>query len=119
MSDATDLALHFPGLNYCGPGTDLEAQLEPDGKTPKARFRPVDRIDEASLRHDIYYREHKSERERIAGDDIMLKELREIPNPTLRERLECVIVYPLLLIKKQVMTLWFMLYDAMCHRSEV
>ena len=49
----------------------------------------------------------------------MLKELREIPNPTLRERLERVIVYPPLLIKKQVMTLWFMLYDAMCHRSEV
>ena len=62
MSDSRDF-IHFPGLNYCGPGTDLEERLESDGETPKARYRPVDRIDEASLRHDIYYREHPSERE--------------------------------------------------------
>ena len=78
-------------------------------------YRPVDRIDEASLRHDIYYREHPSERERIAGDNIMLKELREIPNPTCRERFERIIVYPLLLIKKKFMSFYFMLHDAMSH----
>ena len=115
MSDSVDFALHFPGLIYCGPGTDLEAKLEPDGITPKAKYRPVDRIDEASLRHDIYYREHPSERDRIAGDDVMLKELRKIPNPTLRERLERVIVYPLLLIKKKVVTLWFGLHDVIAR----
>ena len=113
MSDSTDFALHFPGLNYCGPGTDLEKRLEPDGVTPKPRYRPVDRIDEASLRHDIFYRDHPSERERIVGDDIMLKELSEIPSPTFRERLERVIVYPLLLIKKKIVTfaLWCMSGD--------
>ena len=102
MSDSTDFTIHFPGLSYCGPGTDLEERLESDGETPKAQYTPVGRIDEASLRHDIYYREHPSERERIVGDGIMLKELREIPNHTCRERLERRNVYPLLQTKEKV-----------------
>ena len=112
MSDTTDFALHFPGMRYCGPGTDLDSKLEADGQTPKPEYKPVDRIDEAALRHDIYYREHPSERERIAGDDVMLEEIRDIPNPTLRERLERIIVYPLLWIKRQCVTLWFLFLDS-------
>ena len=91
MTDSTDFALHFPGMRYCGPGTDLDAKLEADGRTPKPECKPVDRIDEAALRHDIYYREHPRERDRIAGDDVMLQEIREIrvtrrPNVTRKAR---------------------------------
>ena len=77
-TDSTDFALHF--------------SEEADVRTPKPTCKPVDRIDEAALRHDIYYRERPSERERIAGDDVMLQEIRELPHPTLRERLERIIV---------------------------
>jgi hypothetical protein len=115
MSDSVDL--HFPGLNYCGPGTNLNERLEADGMTPKPGYKPVDRIDEISLRHDIYYRDHPRERDRIKGDDIMLKELREIHSPRIRERLERVIVYPLLWIKRQVVTLWFLLRDLCSGRA--
>ena len=61
MTHSTDFALHFPGMRYCGPGTDLTEKLEADRRTPKPDCKPVDRIDEAALRHDIYYREHPNE----------------------------------------------------------
>ena len=48
-------------------------------------------------------------RERIAGDDIMLKELRRLPSPTCRERFERFFVYPLLWIKRQAVALWFLI----------
>ena len=70
--DETDFEFHLPGLNYCGPGTDLDKRLEADGKTPRAKYKPVDRIDEISLRHDLFYAEHKGQRERVREDDIML-----------------------------------------------
>jgi hypothetical protein len=110
-SDSTDFEFHFPGLNYCGPGTDLDKRLEKDGTTPKPKYRPKDRIDEISLRHDLYYKDHPSPRERLVGDDIMLKELYEINNPTCRERCERCIVAPLLWLKRFIVKNWFSLID--------
>ena len=109
--DSTDLEFHFPGLNYCGPGTDLTKRLEADGVTPRRNFMPVDRIDEISLRHDLYYTAHTSARERIIGDDIMFKELNEIPNPTWKERFERIIVRLLLGAKRWLVVLWFYIID--------
>ena len=41
---------HLPGMQYCGPGTNLDKKLNPDG-TPKPQYLPVDRVDEIALRH--------------------------------------------------------------------
>ena len=109
MTHSVDLALYFPGLKYCGPGTNLDVMLETDGATPKPGCEPVDRIDEISRRHCIYYRDHPSKHERLAGDDVMLKELRRLPNPTCRERFERFFVYPLLWIKRQAVALWYLI----------
>ena len=46
---------HLPGMQYCGPGTNLNLKLKADGVTPRKGFEPVDRVDEAAMKHDIKY----------------------------------------------------------------
>src|SRR5271155_5653989 len=77
---------HLPGMNYCGPGTKLK--LNDDGVTPRKGLEPVDRVDEAAMRHDIKYHQFDDLRHRNQADKEILKELRSIENPTCRERLE-------------------------------
>jgi len=36
---------HLPGYNFCGPGTDVARRL-------RENVQPVNRLDEAALRHD-------------------------------------------------------------------
>lgn len=86
-TDQTDFEWHLPGMNFCGPGTDLNARLNEDG-TPKVHSMPVDRVDEAALRHDKFYGEHHTMKERLRGDKQMLDEINAIENPTCRECLE-------------------------------
>jgi hypothetical protein len=109
--DKTDFEFHFPGKNYCGPGTDLGKRLEKDGKTPKAKYKPTDRIDEISLRHDIFYQTHHRGRDRIKGDDIMLRELRELKNLTCKERFQRAIIASLLFIKRSICACWYAIVD--------
>ena len=37
---------HFPGMNFCGPGTNVARRL-------KNNVKPVDRLDAAALKHDL------------------------------------------------------------------
>jgi hypothetical protein len=37
---------HFPGMNYCGPGTNVTRRL-------KNNVKPVDALDRAALEHDL------------------------------------------------------------------
>jgi hypothetical protein len=98
--DETDFAIHIPGMRYCGPGTDLKLRLN-DDNTPKKGWEPVDRIDEAALRHDLYYTEHPSQYERAKyGDKQMIEEVQAITDPTCRERFERAIVVPILKFKR-------------------
>lgn len=92
---------HLPGMNYCGPGTRLRDRLNPDN-TPKPGNEPVDRVDEAALRHDIVYSQYDDLRHRMEADREMINDLRNIKNPTCRERIERVIVLPVLYIKRLV-----------------
>ena len=96
-------------MNYCGAGTDLKERLDENLK-PKKRFLPVDRVDEAALRHDLFYSNHKSAKERIDGDKQMIDELYKIENPTCRERLERAIVVPILSIKRQLVKLYLRIF---------
>src|SRR5271156_2408878 len=91
---------HIPGMRYCGPGTNLLKKLSDDGKTPKKGFEPVDRVDEAALKHDIKYSQHDGLRHRNQADKEMIDDLKHIPNPTIRERFERCIVLPILIIKR-------------------
>ena len=46
--------MHLPGHSFTGPGTRLDLRLKPDG-APKTFPKPVDRVDNAALRHDFSY----------------------------------------------------------------
>ena len=87
-------------MHYCGPGTNLELHLQPDGKTPKPGWEPVDRIDKAALHHDFYYSQHYYQHECAqVGDKLMIDEIMAINNPTCREHVERATVLPILRFK--------------------
>jgi Phospholipase A2-like domain len=121
-ADATDLDIvdvfnkclpfekHLPGMMYCGPGTDLNMKLCDDGVTPKKGYEPVDRVDEAALKHDIQYSLYPDLRHRNQADKDMIKALKNINNPTMREKFERCIVLPILMVKRVIGSLilkWF------------
>ena len=122
MVDQTDLDItsvinavipgekHLPGMKYCGPGTRLDLKLKEDG-TPKPGCEPVDRVDEAALRHDLAYGRHDDLRNRNKADKEMIRELLKIPNPTCRERLERCFVLPIMFIKRVIGSLILAIID--------
>jgi len=90
--------MHLPGHNFTGPGTKLQKRLNADG-TPKTWSKPVNRVDSAAYHHDLAYARYKDTAKRIAADKKMLKELDDISNPTLKERMERAIIKPVLSAK--------------------
>jgi|GWRWMinimDraft_7_1066015.scaffolds.fasta_scaffold04347_2 Phospholipase A2-like domain len=107
--DKTDFELHIPGMNFCGPGTNFRNRLEEDGVTPKAWSKPVDRVDEISFKHDMFYNLHKGTRERCEADADMIKELKNITNPTCKERIERGIAVMCLSVKRFFVLAWIRL----------
>jgi hypothetical protein len=92
---------HLPGMRYCGPGTRLDLRVDENGK-PFPGNEPVDRVDEAALKHDLAYSESDGLRERNKADKEMLRDLCGIEEPTCRERLERCIVVPILFLKSLI-----------------
>src|SRR5277367_4484472 len=92
--------LHLPMHNFTGPGTRTDLRLNED-LTPKDWSIPINRVDEASLKHDIAYMD-KSLESRHKADDIMIDELRNINNPTFREKVERNVIIPILGTKKWI-----------------
>jgi len=80
--------LNLPGHNFTGPGTKLDRRLNPDG-TPRDWSKPINRVDEAAYLHDLCYakNQHTRTRNKIC-DREMQRELAQITNPSLRERME-------------------------------
>jgi len=77
--------LHLPGHNFTGPGTRLDRRLNPD-LTPREWSKP---INTAAYHHDLCYAKHQDRKTRNeVCDKEMLRELDDITNPTLRERLD-------------------------------
>ena len=99
---------HLPGMQYCGPGTNLYKRLNSDGSLKHKRYEPVDRVDMAALKHDLQYSKYFELEKRLAADKMMLSELKGIKNPTCKEQLEMCIVIPILHIKCAIdnFTLW-------------
>ena len=73
--------MHFPGSNYLGPGTKFKERIEKGDK-------PVDRIDEASMHHDLSYHMYKDKEKRHEADRKLLKDIDSIQNPTFKEKLK-------------------------------
>ena len=90
--------LHLPGHNFTGPGTRLDLRLNPDG-SPKDFSKPINRVDDAAFRHDLAYAKNTDTASRIAADRVMLNEIDNITNPTIRERIERSIVKPIISTK--------------------
>ena len=80
--------MHLPGHNFTGPGTKLNKRLNQDF-TPKKWSKPINRVDKAAYHHDVCFLKNDDTATRNAVcDKNMLKELKGIYNPTLRERLD-------------------------------
>jgi hypothetical protein len=92
---------HLPGMRYCGPGTRLDLRLDEDGK-PYPGNEPVDRVDEAALKHDLEYSKYEDLKHRNKADKQMLQDLINIEKPTRRERFERCIVIPILFLKSLI-----------------
>ena len=92
---ASGVSIILPCHNFTGPGTKLDKRLNADG-TPKRWSKPVNRVDDAAYRHDLAY---AGTANRIETDRKMIKELDDISNPTLRERIERGVVRPILKAK--------------------
>ena len=88
--------MHLPGHNFTGPGTKLNKRLNPD-LTPKKWSKPVNRVDKAAYHHDVCYLKNDDTPTRNAVcDKNMLKDLKGIYNPTIKEKMECGIVSSLI-----------------------
>ena len=80
--------MHLPGHNFTGPGTKLNKRLNSD-LTPKKWSKPINRVDKAAYHHDVCYLKNNNTATRNAVcDKNMLKELKGIYNPTIREKME-------------------------------
>ena len=80
--------LHLPGHNFTGPGIRLDRRLNPD-LTPREWCKPINKVATAAYRHDLCYAKHQDRKTRNElCDKEMLRELDDITNPTLRERLD-------------------------------
>ena len=88
--------MHLPGHNLTGPGTKLKKRLNTD-LTSKNWSKPVYRVNKTTYHHDICYLKNDDTATRNAVCvKHMLKELKGIDNPTLRERLDKSIVSKLI-----------------------
>ena len=79
---------YWKNLLLPGPGTRLDRRLNQDG-TPKDWSNPINRVDTAAYHHDLCYAKNQDRKTRNEiCDRQMVKELNQITNPSLRERLE-------------------------------
>jgi len=84
-----DSGLTLPKSNYCGPFNRVDEEYQKS-------HPPTNRVDSICLRHDLNYNDalksKHSDKSLYAkkireADDLMLRELRDIKNPTVGERL--------------------------------
>ena len=101
MINSLPVEMHLLGHNFTGPGTKLNKRLNAD-LTPKEWSKPINRIDKAAYHHDICYLKNNdtATRNRVC-DKNMLEEMKNIYNPTLRERMERGLVSTLIGTKKR------------------
>ena len=101
MINSLPVEMHLLGHNFTGPGTKLNKRLNKD-LTPKEWSKPINRIDKAAYHHDICYLKNNDTKTRNdVCDKNMLEEMKNIYNPSLRERMERGLVSTLIGTKKR------------------
>lgn len=90
--------MHIPGMNFAGPGTNLDERLTSTGAY-KEWSRPIDRVDNAAYHHDLAYQHFPDTATRNVADKIMLEQMDAIKDPTFRERIERGIIKPIIYTK--------------------
>lgn len=75
--------LHAPGYNFLGPGTHLSEKI-------KNNVQPINKLDAAAKKHDIFYSKNKDTKSRHVADKNLQKEAWEIavnPNTPFDEKI--------------------------------
>ena len=90
--------LHLPGYSFCGPGTNLDKRLD-EADNPNPWSKPINRVDEVCMRHDIDYGNTTTLEEKHNANSEMLYNLSLIQNPTLREKVDRFIVKKMISMK--------------------
>ena len=76
---------HLKNYNYAGPGTRLDLRLD-ENNDPKPGEEPINKIDEACLKHDIAY-ESENLKDRHVADVKLIHDLNLIKELTFNEKL--------------------------------
>ena len=95
--------LHLPGHNYTGPGTRTYERIARGDQ-------PYNKIDALALQHDIMYLEARGAADRITlvnqADEVMYTGALDIAfgrrDSTVRERIDALIVAPILMLQQSV-----------------
>ena len=90
--------MHIPGMNFAGPGTNLDKRLT-STNAYQDWSKPVDRVDNAAYHHDLAYKYFNDIQTRNLADKMMLEETNSIQNPTQREINERKIIEPIISAK--------------------
>ena len=91
----------LPGHKYTGPYNPLQRQLD-ENDHPIAGQEPFNAVDEASMHHDICYRDNRSKKGKQKCDDKMLKDLEVLKPKDVRERIDKNVVQKILGGKKRM-----------------
>ncbi|KAK7595001.1 hypothetical protein V9T40_001434 [Parthenolecanium corni] len=67
LIDNLPVPLHLPGYNYAGPGTPLDLHLE-------RGVKPINKLDEAAMKHDIAYSRSDALKQRHDADYVLQEE---------------------------------------------
>ena len=88
--------------SFCGPNTNLTERLNPDD-TPKEWSKPINKIDEVCLKHDLAYRDSDlGKGTRQDADKKMLQELNDLKDLTINEKLARAVIKPIIATKHKL-----------------
>jgi len=90
--------MHIPSMNFAGPGKNLNQRLMPSGNYHDWS-KPVDRVDDAAYHHYLVYQQFSDTPNRNIADTAMLKQMDNVKNPSIRERIEREIIKPIISTK--------------------
>ena len=94
--------LHLPGHNFTGPGTKLKKRLN-NNNSPKKWSKPINRVDEIAMQHDICYSKFPDTKRRHICDQKMIIALNKIKKPlSIREKIDRAIVKKIILTKMKM-----------------
>jgi hypothetical protein len=88
--------------SFCGPNTNLTERLNPDD-TPKEWSKPINKVDEVCLKHDLAYRDSDlGKGTRHDADKKMLHDLNNLTDLNINEKLARAVIKPIIATKHKL-----------------